>query len=350
MCIAIFKPRKTQPDWAAYKRAFKSNPDGWGFAVAKDGKLITQKGTTSFNNFKKKFQRYRAYPALVHFRIRTSGEINDKNCHPFAVTEDLCVIHNGMLDIELNINKKMSDTWHFVTQVLRPMCEGDCNFPWNHGSSFLGEQFLGNGNKMVFLKATGEHTIWNSELGHRAPDKHWYSNYSYTSYSRYTGKPKKTTSASNNWLYNRGTTTTGVGVSSSHTKSNPYLNDYYRPTNKYTSHVQEIDEQAQTAADEHEKLWQENDKKQYNDSSNLDENDRDMMALDADDPILSAFKNLSASDYEAVQCLASAGLPIDVLEELVNWDPEAAEILYCHMCDQIDDNPFKLGGVDFAQH
>lgn len=347
MCIAIFKPRKTQPDWAAYKRAFKSNPDGWGFAVAKDGKLITQKGTTSFNSFKKKFQRYRAYPALVHFRIRTSGDINDKNCHPFSINEDLCVIHNGILDLELNINKKMSDTWHFVTQVLRPMCEGDSNFPWNHGSSFLGEQFLGTGNKMVFLKATGEHTIWNHDKGHVAPDKHWYSNYSYTNYSRYTGKP--VTSASNNWLYNKGTTYTGTGVSSSGKESNPYLNGYSWSDNKYTSHKQEIDEQAKSESERREQLWKESDSKLYGDYSQLDENDKDMLAIDADDPIMAAFKDLGASDFEAASQLAAAGVPIYVLECLIDWDIESLELLWSHYCDRTDDY-FNLGGVDLAQH
>jgi hypothetical protein len=334
MCIAIFKPRKTQPDWSSYKKAFKANPDGWGFAVAKDNKLIIKKGVTSFNNFKKKFQPYRAYPALVHFRIRTSGEIDDKNCHPFSVTEDLCCIHNGMLDIQCSINKKMSDTWHFVTQVLRPMCEGDDSFPWNQGSSFLGEHFLGHGNKMVFLKNTGEHTVWNYDLGHVSPDKHWYSNYSYTSYSRFTGMPKKQTSTSNNWLYNN-------SGKSYYSWSDKYSADNTTASNNYI----EIDEEIRK--EEYKRLWEENDEKFYDPLPSLDESDTQRLTVEADDPF-SGLNDLGESDYNAAQGLAAAGLSAYTIECLHDFDNEALELLWSNYCDKTEYLPEE--GADIAQH
>jgi hypothetical protein len=328
MCIAIFKPRKTQPDWTAYKRAFKTNPDGWGFAVAKDNKLIIKKGTTSFNNFKKKFQPYRAYPALVHFRIRTSGEIDDKNCHPFSVTENLCCIHNGMLDVQCNINKKMSDTWHFVTQVLRPMCEGDEAFPWNQGSSFLGEYFLGTSNKLVFLKNTGEHTVWNYEQGHVAPDKHWYSNYSYTNHSRFTGMPKL-----NNWIYNnKGESHYSWTLKNSSKKIIP--NNY-----------KEIDEQRKD--DERQLLWKENDEEAYAVDGRLDENDTARLTLGKDDPF-SGLQDLAPEDYNAAQGLAMAGLSVEVIESLYDFEPNSLDLLWSQCCEE--ERYFPQGGSDIAQY
>lgn len=297
MCIAIFKPRKTAPDWSAYERAFKSNPDGWGFAAARDGKLIVRKGVTSFNNFKRKFKHFKNCPALVHFRIKTSGEINDKNCHPFMVTDQLAVIHNGMLDIEQSVDKNMSDTWHFVRQVLRPMSEGDPAFAWNLGASFLAEQFLGSGNKMVFLTADGQHTIWNSDLGHVAKDRHWYSNYSYTDGNRLTGKVVEVTSLQKS-------------------TSNPYWSNRNQYTRYYTT--PKCDDGLTKRLRQHELA--------------LDHGD--LVSRIESDPITKALGNLSSSDYDAAQGLTSSGVPMYVITELYKWWPDSLENLYgCYMSD-----------------
>ena len=297
MCIAIFKPRKTQPDWDAYETAYRQNDDGWGFAAARGGKLIVKKGVSSFNNFKKKFYEFRHCPAIVHFRIRTSGNVDNKNCHPFLISPDLAVIHNGILDLECNIDKNMSDTWHLVRQVLKPIHESAPDFPWNLGISFFGEQFLGRGNKLVFLKASGEHTIWNSDLGHYAKDRHWYSNYSYcgTGISRFTGKPdapKKTISFA-----------TYTGSSSSRDRELALDN---------------ADTKRLTTADT---LQKKSDGKQATLFT-------DRVGYLEDDPVCRALGDCTASDYDAAQGLAAAGLPMYVIGELYKWYPSSLENLY----------------------
>ena len=37
MCLAIYKPATTTPDWSAYRNGFAVNDDSWGFAVVVDG-------------------------------------------------------------------------------------------------------------------------------------------------------------------------------------------------------------------------------------------------------------------------------------------------------------------------
>lgn len=334
MCIAIFKPRKTKPDWEAYRAAYDNNPDGWGFAAARGGKLVVKKGVSSFNNFKKKFYEFRNCPSIVHFRIRTSGDIDDRNCHPFMVSPNLAVIHNGILDIQCNVNKKMSDTWHFVTQVLRPIHESAPAFPWNLGLSFLGESFLGNGNKMVFLSATGEHTIWNSDLGHTTKDRHWWSNYSYTYGSRFTGKVKTTSSSSSK------------GKSYSVTASSGYTSGYDRIDWSKWRDVEDtvpMDSIADTKDKdaEHRDLIITADKlveQQYSQktfSSRVDEDD--LIHLAADDPLSTALGECTASDYDAAQGLVSAGLPAYALSELYKWWPESLEYLWFNYCTDFDE-------------
>lgn len=322
MCIAIFKPRKTQPDWDSYRAAYDNNPDGWGFAAARDGKLIVKKGVSSFNNFKKKFYEFRHSPALVHFRIRTSGDINDRNCHPFMVSPDLAVIHNGMLDIQCNVDAKMSDTWHFVTQVLRPIHESAPAFPWNMGLSFLGEQFLGRGNKMLFLSATGEHTIWNYDLGHTTKDRHWWSNYSYTYGSRFTGKPKVTSKG----LFTSGYERIDWGNYRSPGKT--------APMDSVASSKDKDAEQRDliTTAD---KIDPPKKEKQQTIYSAIDCDDR--IVIPNDDPLGEALGDCTASDYDAAQGLVTAGLPTYAISELFKWWPESLEYLWYNYSSDFDE-------------
>jgi len=191
MCIAITKPADTAPDWDAYQHGFNRNPDGWGFAVPHKGRVVIRKDISSFDAFRKEFEPWADRPALVHFRIKTHGPVNKRNCHPFRLTDQLAMIHNGMLDITCSLRADKSDTWHFVKQVLRPMAAGDPRFAWNVGSTFLGEQFIAN-NKVAFIDADGNVKVWNEEAGTKEADGHWYSNLSYAKprQPKLSSKPK----------------------------------------------------------------------------------------------------------------------------------------------------------------
>ena len=180
MCIAITKPAGIKPDYKAYKNGYDRNPDGWGFAVPDRHKksVIIRKNTTSFKDFWKQFKPFKDRPALVHFRIKTHGLIEKRNCHPFRVGSDLAMIHNGQLDIQCNEMKDKSDTWHFVKQVLRPMYDDSPLFPWNVGCQFIAEQYI-DYNKCAFLHADGDFAWWNKEAGYEVKDGHWYSNKTY---------------------------------------------------------------------------------------------------------------------------------------------------------------------------
>lgn len=177
MCIAIYKPKATAPDWEAYENGMDGNPDGWGFTAVVNGELRTQVGLGKFAQFRKAFEPYATgNQAMVHFRFATHGLVNQANCHPFHITPGLAVIHNGVIGIESNVNKSMSDTWHFTELCFKPIAERHPDFFLCPAIKFLGEQAT-SGSKFVFLRADGEHSIWGS--GTRAQDGHWYSNTGY---------------------------------------------------------------------------------------------------------------------------------------------------------------------------
>lgn len=119
MCIAVYK-EAGQPvqKKKVYKRCFRKNPDGAGYAWYNEGKgvWVVRKGLMSFKKFWKAFNtdnnkiNFTGKKLLVHFRVGTSGNRKGPDCtHPFPVSADLddmralqyetdrLVAHNGVV-------------------------------------------------------------------------------------------------------------------------------------------------------------------------------------------------------------------------------------------------------------
>lgn len=78
-----------------------SNPDGFGMAYVKEGKVEISKGFFNIDQFLPVYQRIaeqygRDNPMLIHFRIATEGAVTPDNTHPFR-TKHGALIHNGCL-------------------------------------------------------------------------------------------------------------------------------------------------------------------------------------------------------------------------------------------------------------
>lgn len=177
MCLAIYKPAGKTIDWDALEEGFRSNGDGAGFAYVRNDELFTHRGLFTFDAFKEAFTPHAKRQAIIHFRLATHGKKDKKNCHPFRINNNLCLIHNGILPIKCNHDANMSDTWHYTHLILKPMAERDPEFYMRDEIVFMGEAAIG-GNKFVFLSADGNFNIWNDDAGHWASDV-WYSNRSY---------------------------------------------------------------------------------------------------------------------------------------------------------------------------
>ena len=194
MCLAIYKPADTAPDWNAYQNGFYQNDDSWGFAAVVDGKIVTACGLGKFAEFRSAFEPYADKQAIIHFRWATHGSKTEANCHPFMVADDLAVIHNGIISLECNVHADRSDTWHFNELVLKPMHARDRDF-YTRPEVVYTQELAHKGNKFVFLRADGDFGIWNADAGEWERDGHWYSNDSYDGWRT-------------RWYTSKGTTTT----------------------------------------------------------------------------------------------------------------------------------------------
>jgi len=177
MCLAIFKPQNKKVLKHEMENAFDNNDDGAGFAYPHNGKVEIQKGYFKFEDFWKAIQPHMDKPMVIHFRWTTHGLTNKDNCHPFRVTDNLVMIHNGMINgIDIN-DKDKSDTRTFVDDYVKPINKGNPRFIYTEYGNRTLKACIGS-SKLVFLNKKGESVIVNESAGHWQ-DGVWYSNDSY---------------------------------------------------------------------------------------------------------------------------------------------------------------------------
>lgn len=205
MCIIVYKEAgvNTKIDYQLLENCFDNNPDGAGYAIAYDNKLLLKKGFMAWTDFETSLRKtiksidIKKAGILFHFRITTHGGTNRECTHPFPIgTETLterkysnlnaCVAMNGICLCNGGYKSKVSDTMEAVMEVINPMYDIAGAF-WKHDSAKTIFDFLGA--KWAILEKDGTIT----SFGNFHTVGGWtYSNYSYQSYKydRYTGTLK----------------------------------------------------------------------------------------------------------------------------------------------------------------
>jgi len=181
MCIAIVNlngetlPKKT------FHNIHKRNGDGLGLVGIVDGRFQVYKTMQNVNRAYSKYLDIRKaskHPILVHARIGTSGTTDEKNLHPFPVSNVAFFIHNGVCDVE-RTDAKFCDTWH-VARALSAFANPERVTEPNTFEEITARAFAGTRSKFAFLRLDGTFHIINEALGHWK-GKTWYSNDTYKS-------------------------------------------------------------------------------------------------------------------------------------------------------------------------
>ena len=179
MCIAIYKPEKTWLNEDTLQACWDNNPHGAGFMYAEKRKLCIQKGFMTYEAFKEAYEPHKGKTAVLHFRIRTHGDTNEQNTHPFVIHKNLGVVHNGIISkINCETDKTMSDTHHFTQQILAPLSEGNPSFWHEPAYQTLLADYIGH-SKLIMMDNFGDVEIINENLGVWNSEC-WFSNTGYT--------------------------------------------------------------------------------------------------------------------------------------------------------------------------
>ena len=178
MCIIIYKPAEVKLFDKTIERSFANNADGAGFSYIENNELITQRGFFTIKAFKEAYKPHEMKQALLHFRIKTHGEINTENCHPHNISPHLVFAHNGVIS-RMPYDKEKSDTLLFNDLLLINLVRiYGKRIVFDKYFKVLLANFVGM-SKLVFMNNQGQISIINEKDG-IWDSRCWFSNDSYS--------------------------------------------------------------------------------------------------------------------------------------------------------------------------
>ena len=188
MCLLVNQPAASKFSDEFLADVFNKNSDGLGVMYAQDGKLHVYKclpaTAQDFVDFYRKHADGR--DCVWHARMQTHGDIDFENCHPYQVTDDIWMAHNGILSTGNDADKSKSDTWHFIRNFLRPALTANPDLILDEQwQAFVGEM-IGRSNKFGFVRSDGKIVIINTKAGVEYEGA-WLSNTYAWSYHKFTG-------------------------------------------------------------------------------------------------------------------------------------------------------------------
>ena len=166
MCILIHHPANVSFSDELLNDFYSYNSDGFGAMYSEGGQLVIVKtlgNPQEINAIYKDVLKGRE--CIIHYRMKTHGDIDLDNCHPYKVTDDIWMAHNGILSMGNPIDKAKSDTWHFIKYILRPALEANPMLIFDIDYQTYLEEMIGGSNKFAFMHSSGESVVINYDAG-----------------------------------------------------------------------------------------------------------------------------------------------------------------------------------------
>jgi hypothetical protein len=166
MCLLIHQPKGVTFTRAEIADFVSHNADGFGIARGDGKRLHLLRLVGSLSEIQDAYTRHAAGRAcILHFRMTTHGATNADNAHPYPITRDIAVAHNGMLSIGNPHDKAMSDTWHLVEFFLRPIARTNPDLLFDPTWGAMMGNLIGTGNKLAIAHRDGRVAIINKQVG-----------------------------------------------------------------------------------------------------------------------------------------------------------------------------------------
>lgn len=193
MCIIAVKPAGVEwPTWNTLRQCWERNPDGAGLMYNDEfGNVVIEKGFMEWSDFRHKIKQIKRLCTsqtcvVMHFRIKTHGEVSRECCHPFPLEGSLellrrteirarmGVAHNGVITGR-DTSAKKSDTMDYILNILYPLAQLTDDLLDNKYIDHLIEDTIGT-CRLAILEGSGRcimYGTWYDEGGMH------YSNTSY---------------------------------------------------------------------------------------------------------------------------------------------------------------------------
>jgi hypothetical protein len=169
MCLIIQKRAGDviHPDWLADFHG--RNHDGAGvmwFDHTKNAVQVEKVCAPTLGAWLAFYAKHAAWrDCVIHLRMRTHGEINELNTHPYYVAAGIWLMHNGVLRHGNAKDTSRSDTWHYIRDILRPKLSKRPSLM--HSKKFQREiaDDIGSNNRFVLLGLDGVPVVINRHSG-----------------------------------------------------------------------------------------------------------------------------------------------------------------------------------------
>lgn len=174
MCLLITQSKispKLSHEWL--KDFYSYNADGIGVMRSKNNQLIIEKilpkDADDFINFYEK--HIFGFDCAFHLRMKTHGNIDLINCHPYEVLNkadhgiDLWLMHNGILHTDNKDDLSKSDTWHYIKNYLVPMLAKNPDYAFTESFNEIISDHIGTSNKFVIMDNLGRQAVINQDQG-----------------------------------------------------------------------------------------------------------------------------------------------------------------------------------------
>lgn len=189
MCLLVQQTTASMFSDEFLADVYNKNQDGLGVMYAEDSKLHIFKclpaNAAEFIDFYRKHADGKN--CVWHARMQTHGDIDFDNCHPYKVTDDVWLAHNGILSTGNAADTSKSDTWHFIHNFIRPALIGNPELLTDKAwQKFVGE-IIGRSNKFALVRNDGEVVVINAAAGVNYENA-WLSNTYAWSYHKFTNR------------------------------------------------------------------------------------------------------------------------------------------------------------------
>lgn len=174
MCLLITQTKQTPALNDAWLKDYYSyNSDGVGVMRVVNNELIITKSlpqdASEFINFYR--DNIQGHKCAWHLRMRTHGDIDLANCHPYEILNQrdhgltMWLMHNGILSTGNQADVKKSDTWHYIKNYLRPMLVSNPAFAYTNAFKDIISAHIGASNKFVIMDNQGRQAVINQDAG-----------------------------------------------------------------------------------------------------------------------------------------------------------------------------------------
>lgn len=199
MCVIIHRPAGIEIPFDKLKIACQKNNDGFGVAVFDRGKLDILRVWNPKGNdpaaLAKILEEAKDNELFVHLRLRSVGNKNADNVHPFPFYKEgdvqYALMHNGTMN-EYNRGKGQTDSEVFAHEIVKPLLQNWKGDEPLNDAAFEGLlskiSGVGGFNKIVVMNSLGHSIILNKSAGAEILPGVWASNsHSFESYSYHGG-------------------------------------------------------------------------------------------------------------------------------------------------------------------